>query len=64
MVNSKIFNMINSKESIIIDEKILFIYESKINQLKSLQFLEEKNESKPLYHLGIIYSIAYLKCYF
>ena len=31
---------------------------------KSINFIEEKDESKPLYHLGLIYSIAYLKCYF
>ncbi len=33
---------------------------------KSIDFIEEKevHKSKPLYHLGLIYSIAYLKCYF
>ncbi len=41
--NNNIFlNMINSKESIIIDEIFLFIYESKINQLKKFTISRRK----------------------
>ena len=41
--NNNIFlNMINSKESVMIDEKILFIYESKINQLKMFTISRRK----------------------
>ena len=40
--NNIILNMINSKESIIIDEIFLFIYESKINQLKKFTISRRK----------------------
>ena len=42
LVKSKILNLINSKESIIIDEIFLFIYESKINQLKKFTISRRK----------------------
>ena len=65
---NKYFNTIEENNKNIEGEKNK--YEEKLKSLslkylkKSINFIEEKDESKPLYHLGLIYSIAYLKCYF